>query len=43
MRYLPEWSDWRPKLLVPRWLIFLLYGALILTFTLLLAHGFVAV
>jgi hypothetical protein len=43
MRYLPEWSDWRPKLLVPRWAIFLLWGAFILTFTLLLAHRCVAV
>lgn len=43
MRYLEEWSDWRPQLLVPRWAIFLMYGALIATFAFVLAHGMAAV
>jgi hypothetical protein len=42
-RHLPEWSEPLPKLLVPRWVISLGYGALIVTFTLVLAHSCAAV
>lgn len=30
---IPEWTDWRPKLMVPRWVIIVMYGALVITFT----------
>ena len=32
-RNIPEWTDWRPKLMVPRWVIIVMYGALVITFT----------
>ncbi len=32
MRELPEWSDWRPRLLAPRWVLMIGWGAFLVTF-----------
>jgi hypothetical protein len=33
MRYLEPWTDWRPKIMVPRWVIVAMYLCLFLTFS----------
>ena len=39
MKQLQPWTDWRPKIMVPRWVIILMYGLLLIMFSTQFAHA----